>query len=124
MLECVAEQDEDPIGVERLFEDVVRAKLGGLHCRLDRRVPGDHDHERSRIAPANLLQRLEPVHARHLHVEKDEVRLPLADRIERLVGARHGAHFVPLELEELAKRGPYALFIIHHQNAAAHGATL
>ena len=87
-------------------------------------MPGDHDDERGGIALADLLQRLEPVHPRHLHVEKDEVRLPLADRIERLVGARRGAHFVSLELEKLAERGPHALFIIHHQNAAAHGVTL
>jgi hypothetical protein len=91
VLERVAQQHQDAVGVERLLEDVVGAELGRLDGRLDRRVPADHDDGRSRVVLAEQLQRLEPVHAGHLDVEEDEVRLELLvqhDPLRRVVAVR------------------------------------
>src|SRR5205085_801854 len=41
MLERIPQRDEDAVRVERLLEDVVRAKLGCFDGRLDRGVPAD-----------------------------------------------------------------------------------
>src|SRR5688500_3811986 len=78
--ERVADRDENPVRVERLLHDVVRAELGRFDGRLDRGVTADH-YDRNRVVLlAHPLERLEAVHAGHLHVEENEMRLPLRER--------------------------------------------
>ena len=71
-LEGVADRDEDPVGVERLVDEVEGAAADGLRAGRAGAVPGDHDdrHVRHRLEP---LQHVEAVHAGHLDVEEDEV---------------------------------------------------
>jgi hypothetical protein len=120
VLERVAEEDKDPVGVERLLEDVVGAQLRCLDRRLDRRVPADHDHARRRVDLADALQALESIHARHLHVEEREVGSPLLEGGNAGGRVRLGSHLVPLVLQELAQGGADPLFVVDDQDAVAH----
>jgi hypothetical protein len=98
----VAQQEEHAVGVERLLEEVVRARLGGLDRGLDRAVAAHHHHERRRVGLPQALERVEAVHAGHLHVHEHEVRTEPLVLGEPLGGARRDAHLVALVLEELA----------------------
>ncbi len=124
VLEGVAQRDEHAVGVERLLEKVVGAELGRFDRRLHGAVPADHDDDGRGIHLADALERLEPIDARHLHVEEDEVRAPLLERAQRIHGIAHRLHLVPLVLEELAERSSDPLLVVHHQHAPAHGCTL
>ena len=120
----VAQRDENAVGVERFLEDVVRTELRRLDRILDRRVPADHDHDGRGVAFAQSLQRLEPVHPRHLHVQEHQLRLPLLVHAEPLDAGRRRAHFEAFVLQELSQRRTNPLFVIHHQQATAHGTDL
>ena len=116
----VAQRHENAIGIQRLLENVVGAELRGFDGILNRRVPTDHDDDRRRITPAQSLQRFETVHAGHLHVHEDELRLPGLVRGQRLGAARRDAHLVAFELEQLAECGAHAGLVVHHQQSATH----
>jgi hypothetical protein len=116
----VAQRDEDPVGVERLLEEIVGAQLRRLDRRLDRAVPADHDHERGGVEGAQALERLQSVDAAHLHVEEHDVRAPGFVRLERFRAARDRVHLVPLVFEQLAERGAHALLVVGDQQTLCH----
>ena len=76
----VAQGNQQPVGVERLLQEIEGAALGRLHRGRDRAVARDHHHERRRVLLAQPGQRLQPVQPGHLHVEQDQVG------VEGLVG--------------------------------------
>ena len=63
MLQGVAQHEQHTLALERLFHEVEGAKLGRLDGRGDRPVARDHHHGQIGLAPAQLPQHLEPVHA-------------------------------------------------------------
>src|SRR5690349_1691216 len=121
MLERVSECDENPVRVERLLEDVVRPQLRRLDGSLDRRVATDHHDDRAGVMLLDPPQRLEAVDARHLDVEKDEMRLPLFVFAYPIDGVGDGADLVPLELEQLPERGANPLLVVDDENASHEG---
>src|SRR5437588_8222635 len=94
MLERVPQRDENAIGVERLLENVVGAELRRFDRGLNGRMPTDHHDDRARVVRPDRLQRLDPVDARHLYVEKDEVRMPPLVFIESVHGGGNGTNLV------------------------------
>ena len=84
-------------------------------------MSADHDDDGSGVDLFDLLERLDSVDARHLHIEKHEMRvepLVLEDAVD---GVRHRTHFVTLELEELSECAANALFVIDDEDAPGHG---
>src|SRR5690606_33520452 len=69
----------------------------------------------------DAAQCLDPVHTRHLHIEKHELRPPSLEGGNGLGTVRFAPDLVPLVFEELAQRRPDALLVVDHQNAPAHG---
>ena len=67
-----------------LVRIVVRAQLHGLHGRLDRALAGEHDHFALGMRQLELLQSLHTRHARHYHVQHDDVKLPQTGQLQRL----------------------------------------
>jgi len=53
---------------------------------LERAAAGEQDPQRLGMAPPHHLHELEPVRARHLHVEDDHARVLLADLPPRTFG--------------------------------------
>ena len=53
------------------------------HRVVHRRVPGDHDDRQGRRGPAQRLQQLQAVHARHLHVGQHQVPALRAGPLQR-----------------------------------------
>jgi hypothetical protein len=101
-LERVPEEQEHTVGVERLLEEVVRAGLRRLDGRLDRAVPAHHHDQCGRVGLTQAAERVEAVHAGHLHVHEDEVRPEPLVLGEPFRSAGRDAHVVALVLEQLA----------------------
>ena len=120
VLQRVAQREQDAVGVERLFQKIVRAELRRLHGRLNGAVTGDHDYLRVGIELAQLPQRFEPIHPLHLHIQKDEVRPELGIQLQRLPAGRTRPHFDGFVLEQLLQRFADALLVVDHEDAPAH----
>ena len=73
MLERVAEGHQEPVGVERLLQEIERAPLGGLHRGGDGAMPRDHDHRGGRLLLPEAREGLQAVEPGHLHVEEDHL---------------------------------------------------
>ena len=85
-LDRALDDQQQPVGFERLFDKIVGADLDRLDRRLDRSVPADHDDRHRRHLGAQLLQDLDAVEPAALQpdVENDEGRLARLDRGQRL----------------------------------------
>ena len=63
------------VQVEGLRHVVIRARAQSLHAIRDRIAGGEEKDRQLRVASAQALQRLQTIHARHLHVEDHDVRV-------------------------------------------------
>src|ERR1043166_6732496 len=120
VLEGVAQREEDAVRVERLLQKVVGAQLGRFDGGLDGAVARDHHDLGARVELAQLAQRLEPVHALHLHVEQHEVGPELGVEAQRLGAGDAPPHVRVPVLEQLGQGFPDALLVVHDQDAPAH----
>src|SRR5690242_7924006 len=120
VLEGVAQREENTVRVERLLEEIVGAQLGRFDRGLDGAVARDHDDLRARVELAQLAQRLEAVHALHLHVEQHEVGPELGVHAQRLGARGAGPDLDILVLEQLRQGFPDPLFIVDDEHAPAH----
>ena len=121
MRQRIPQRDENAIGVEWLFQDVVRPVLRRLHGSLDRRVPADHHDDGVRILLAQLSQRFEAVDPRHLHIHEDEMGMKARVLREAIHGVTRRAHLEAFELEELAECGADPLLVVDDQDATRRG---
>ena len=112
---------QQPVGIERLLEEVERAALGRLDRGGDGAVPGDHDDLRAGVEIAKPGQRLQAVEPGHLHVEKDEVGTELGVDRDRLAAGRRHADLQLLVLQHLLQRLPDAGFVVDDQDPMTHG---
>ena len=88
-LERVLGQGQHPLGIERLHDIVERAEFHRLDGGLRRSERRHKDDELFRVDRSDVLERLEPAHAGHPDVEKNEVRLrPLLDHGDPLLPVR------------------------------------
>ena len=104
--------------IERLEQEVERVDLERANRVSVVRRDEDDRRQARRI---EILDDLEAVHARHLHVEEDEVGLRALDRLDgaRSVGADGDDLDVGLHLEERLDAVASKLFVVHD-----HGANL
>ncbi len=115
--------DEDqPVGVERLLDEVVGALLDGRHRRLDGAVAGDHHHRHFRVVLLDQLQELQAVELGALQpdVEEDQMRAARLDGGERLVAVLGGAGAVALVLQYAGHQPANVGLVIDDQNVGRH----
>ena len=93
-LDGALDDQQQPVGFERLFDKIIGAELDRLDRRLDRSVPADHDDRHRRHLGAQLLQDFDAFEPAPLqpYVENDEGRLARLDRGQGLRAYRqpHG----------------------------------
>ena len=61
------DHQQQPVGLERLFQEVVGAALDGADRGLDVAVAGDHHHRQVGVERLDQVEQLQPVHAAALH---------------------------------------------------------
>ncbi|MNT24922.1 hypothetical protein D3C72_1604220 [compost metagenome] len=86
----MAHDGHQPLGAERLFDEVVGALAHGLHRHRDVAVAGDQDHGQLGIGPMQLAQPFGAAQARQAHVADDDGRHAEADVCARALGAVKG----------------------------------
>jgi len=124
-LEREPDQQIEVAQVERLRdvgEDAGRVGGGG---GLGVAVAGDHDDRDRPIDQADLLEDLEPVHPRHVHVEQHEVRAGAQHREVRVGAVRRGLDRVGVPVtevpEELLQHLDHGRLIVHDEDPLRAG---
>ena len=111
-----------PVGLERLLDEVVGAELDRRHRRLDVAVAGDHHHRHVRVLALDRLEQLQSVELRALQpdVEQDQLRPARFDRRDRLVGIARQPRPVALVLEDAGDEFADVVFVVDDQNVSSH----
>ena len=89
-LDRARDDQQQPVALERLFDEIVGAELDRLDRRLDRAVAADHDDRHRRHVGLHPVQDLDAVELAVLEpdVEDHQRRLPRLDRRKRLARCR------------------------------------
>src|SRR4029079_5525448 len=113
---------EQPLGLERLLDEVDRPFPDRRDRGVEVAVARDHQHRKRRIAALDLLQQLQPVQPRALQpdVQQDHRRAPLLDRVERGSAVGRGAHGIALLFQYAADQVADVGLVIHHQHFKRH----
>ena len=114
-LEQVADGQEDPVAVEGLLEEVVGAPPRGFHRGFDRSVARDHHDRQVRPPLVEVGEDLEPVPARHLDVEEDQLRI-LGEGGEAGLAVRRQDHLVALVAQDEVQALADVLVVVDDQD--------
>ena len=124
-LERAFDDQDQPIGLERLLDEIIGAELDRGHRGLDVAVAGNHHHRHVGVLLLEDFQQLQAVELRALHpdVEQHQMRPPRGDRGDRLVGIAREPRLVALVLENAGNEFANVVFVIDDQNVGGHGST-
>ena len=107
-------------GFERLLQArdapsfIAMVRKSGLGIRRDR-FAGDHDDRNSRFPLMHQPHRLEPIHARHEDVEKQQVEIAGLEQGDALLSVAGGDHAMAGPLQQKADGGLHRCIVIHDQ---------
>ena len=120
MLEGVAHRHRDLGHRKRLFEKIVRPKLGCTYRALNISVPRNHDHDRLRgqVGVADALQRFQSVDAGQPDVEQHHGIHRGREHFQAALPAFGDCDRVAFVLEHAGERLADAGFVVHDQDAA------
>ena len=124
ILEGLVDQQLEPLGVDRLLDEIMGTQLHGLDGRLDRGVGRHHDRRHRQVAVANLADEVEPADPGQSQVGDDERIRPLDQPFQ---GGRPLAGHADLTIgsgEKLRKLLADQLAVIDHEDASIHGALI
>src|SRR5690606_28342807 len=121
-LDGAADDEDKPICLERLFNEVVSALLDGGDSRFDIAVAAYHDHRQIRMALANDIEKLKPVKLAALKpdIENDKAGTARLDGSECLVAVSGAARIIAFIVENTRDQFANIRFIIHNQNIRRH----
>ena len=121
-LEGAFDQQQQPVGLERLFEELVGAALDGGHGGLDVAVAADHDHRQVAVEALDQIQQLQPVHAAagHPYVQDQQRGLACADGGQRALRVVGGPDRVAFVGEDSRHQVADVGLVVDHQNVSSH----
>ncbi len=119
-LERVADRDQQLLARRRLFDEVERSRLRRLDRGADGAVTGNDHHGQVLVVLPQLLQHFETVHARHLDIEKHEVRRLAFGQRNTLRAARRLDHVIVVVAQDHPHRAADLGLVINDQNACFH----
>ncbi len=93
--------------------------LERLHRGVHPRVARDQEHGHVEVAPTDLAQELDPVHARHVDVGEDDLVVVRVDEGERLPPVARGVDLPAGLRQHGAEHVQEIALVVHHQDAAA-----
>src|SRR5690606_34775609 len=105
---------------KRFFNEVVCTQLGRPNGGFDRSVTGHHDHGLIGPVRPDLLKCLQPVHAGHPDVEKDEIGAGTFQLVQGRCPAFGSSDRIPFVLERAAEGLTNPFLIINDQYGSAH----
>jgi hypothetical protein len=121
-LDGAVHDEQQAVGLEGLFHEVIGAELDRLDRGFDIAMAADHDHRQVRVLALDDAQGLEPVEGAALQpdIEDHHRRTPGADRLERAVAIGRFARLVALVLEDSRDEQTDVRFIVDDQNVTRH----
>ena len=114
--------EQQPVGLERLFDEIVGATLDRRHCGLDIAVARDHYHRQLGMVLLERVEQLQAVEAAALqpNVEENEIGPARNHRAERLVGIGGRARTVAFVLQNAGDQLADIRFIVHNEDIGWH----
>ena len=111
-----------PVGLERFFDEVVGAALDGGDRRFDIAVAGDHHHRKVGMVALDLLEQLQPIELAALQpdVEEHQARPAVGDLRERRIAVARGPCRKSLVVENPRDKVTNVGFVIDNQNITCH----
>jgi hypothetical protein len=116
------DQDQQPVGVERLLEKVVGALLDRRHGRLDGAVAADDQHRQVGVALPDEVEHLETVEVGALEpdVQEHEARRARLDLGQRGATVARLADLIALVVEDRRDRVAHLVLVVDDQNLGSH----
>ena len=116
------DQDE-AVGLERLFDEVIGAALDRGDRGFDIAVPGNHHHRHVGMVALHLLQQLQAIELAALQpdVEEYQMRPAIGDFRQRRIAVARGPGGKTLVVENAGNQIPNICFVIDNQNVICHG---
>jgi hypothetical protein len=116
------DHQQQAVGLERLFQELVGAALDGADGGLDVAVARDHDHRQVGVQLLDHVEQLQPVHAAALHPDVQDQQRGLAgpQGPQRLVGIGGHPHRVALILQDAGHQFADIDLVVDHKHVSAH----
>ena len=114
---------DQPVGLERLFDEVVGAALDRRDRGFDVAVAGDHHDRQVGMVPLDLLQQLQAVELAALQpdVEKHQMRPAIGDLGQRRIAVARGPGGETLVVENARNQIANICLVVDNQNVICHG---
>ena len=121
-LDGAVHDEQQAVGLEGLFHEVIGAELDGLDRGFDIAMAADHDHRQVRMLALDDAQGLQPVERAALQPDiQDHHRgTPGTDRLERAVAIGRFARLVALVFEDSRDEQTDVRLIVDDQNVTRH----
>ena len=111
-----------PVGLERLLDEIVGAVLDGGDRGFDVAVAGDHHHRQFGMLLLDGVEQLQPVELAALQpdIEEHQVRLARHDSRKRIVAVARGARVIALVLQNPGHQIADIGLVVDNQNIRGH----
>ena len=121
-LDGTVDHQQQAIGLEGLFDEIVSTGLDGRDGGVDRAVTADHHHRHRRIFAADHFEDLQAVELAALQpdVEDHQRRPTLANRVDRFGAVVSAAGGVALILQDARDQHADVALVVDDQNIVAH----
>src|SRR5579863_2267758 len=121
-LDRALDNEQQPVRLERLLDEIISADFDRRDRGFDIAVAADHDDRQLRQFALHDLQYLEPVELAALqpNIEDDERGLARADRVERLAAIARLPRLVAFVAENAAHQAADIGFVIDDKNVVRH----
>ena len=105
------------IQVEGLRHVIVRARAQALDAIRDRVAGGEEEDRQLRVASTQALQRLQAIHARHLHVEDHDVRMEARRLCQRVQPVLRRGRLPTLVAQGLGEQVRQHRLVVNNQHS-------
>src|ERR1700716_837087 len=115
-----------PVGLEGLFDEVIGAALDRRDRGFDIAVPRNHHHRYVGVVLLDLLQQLQAIELAALQpdVEKHQMRAAVGDFRQRRIAVARGSGRKTLVVQNARNQVANIGFVIDNQNVIGHGSRL
>ena len=122
-LQRALRHQDQPVRLERLFDEIIGAALDRRDRGLDVAVAGDHHDRQVGIVLLDLLQQLQTVELGALQpdVEKHQMRAAIGDLGQRRIAVARGPGGESFVFENARNEVANIGFVIDNQNVTCHG---
>ena len=114
--------EDQPVRLERLFDEIICAPTDGRHHGFDVAVTGNHHHWQVGMQGLDFIEQGQAVEPRALQpdVEEDEARRAVSDRGQRAVRVVRRAGFVAFVAQDTRHQFTDVFFVVDDQNIRRH----